>query len=534
MKRLLLLGILLCISNVIFAQGYAETQKIIASDPGNAFYFGYDVAIQGDVAVIGSRDATYQGNGPLGVAYILKKNSNNLWEEQQLLAAPDGAQFDSYGASVAIDGDYIVIGANGQRYDAAGTNNVSQAGAVYIYKNDGNDNWVLEQKITASDRESGSWFGLDVAIHDNRIIVGCGRNSYDASGQNYLLRAGAAYIFEKDGSNVWSQVVKLVAPDRATEDRLGYAVSIYGDYASVGAYTEDEDENGNNTISQAGSVYTFKRDINGNWNFQQKLVPNVRPDNSERLGWSLDMDGDYIVAGAHYADEPNSSNGAFYIFERDTNDTWIQVEKFVNPDGIQGEGFGYDVAIDGNNILIGAYQDYLITTGTTNIHGTVYYYTKELGTDTWMYQNKMLASNWQDTEVHNFGFSVDLDGDYAIVGDWISDEQDPITNNVYNEAGAAYLLEFDPNLAVLSTNTIDNISVNAYPNPVQDYLNINFEESYEEVKITIYDMLGKSMLSKIYSNCSTIRLPFTVEKGLYMVKIQTGNNKLSTLKILKQ
>ena len=533
MKRLLLLSLLLSVSN-LFAQGYVETQKIIASDSGTPFQFGSDVAIQGDIAVVGSLNANYQNTGPLGVAYIFKKSNSGIWEEQQLLVAPDRAQYDKYGEAVAIDNDYIIVGAKGQRFDAVGAKENSQAVAVYIYKNDGNYNWVLEQKITATDREYNTWFGADVAIDDNRIVVGCIRKSYDANGQNFKQFAGAAYIFEKDVNNVWNQVAKVVAPDRETQDNFGNAVSINGNYASVGAYLEGEDENGNNTISEAGSVYVFKRDTNGSWSFQQKLVPTERPNNSERLGSALDMDGDYIVAGAPYADEPNLSNGAVYIFKRDINDTWSQVDKIIAPDGILGEWFGNDVAIQGNRILVGSSTDYLTTNNIQNKHGSLYYYVKDATTDTWVYQNKTLASNWQDTEAHNFGCSVDLDGDNAIVGDWISDEQDPITSDVYSEAGAAFLLEFDPTLPVLSANGIDDISVNVYPNPVQDYININFKEHYEEVKITIYDMLGKLVLSKKYNSSSDLSLPFHVEKGLYMVKIQSKNNEESTLKIVKQ
>jgi len=517
-----------------YAQGYLETQKVIASDLGTAYQFGNSVAIQGDVAVIGSGNANFEGNGPLGVVYVFKRDVNNVWVEHQLLVASDRAQFDKFGQSVAINGDYIIVGASGQRFDANGSNFIAQAGAVYIYKNNGNDNWELEQKITASDREFGAWFGYDVAIQDNRIIVGCGRNSYDVDGQNFQHRAGAGYIFERDDQNVWSQVAKVVAPDRATEDRLGYAVSISGDYVSIGAYLEDEDENGNNTISAAGSIYVYKRDTNGVWNFQQKLVSAVRPNNNEYLGWSLDMDDDFILAGAIAADEPNSSTGAVYVFKRDANDIWNQVDKLIAGDGVQGENFGYDVAIQNDRILIGAYQDYTVINNTQNIHGSLYYYLKDATADTWSLQQKVLASNWQNPDINNFGISVDLDGDDALVGNWKSNEVNPDTNETFNEAGSAFLFSFDANLSLgLERNTITS-NIKAYPNPTKNILNLNFKNYLDEIEVTIQNILGQQVLSGSYRNAINIRLDFQeLPLGIYLVKITNKNNLTSVLKVVK-
>lgn len=535
MKRLLLLGLLFGFVNTIEAQGYLETQKVTASQLGTAYNFGHAVAIQGDIAVIGSSNANFQGNGPLGVTYIFKKNGNGNWEELQVLVAPDRAQFDKFGQAVAISNDYIVVSASGQRADVSGGNIIAQAGAVYIYKNNGDDTWVLEQKITASDREFGAWFGFDVAIEGNRIVVGCGRNSYDVNGENFQHRAGAAYIFEKDVTNVWNQVAKVVAPDRATEDRFGYAVSINGDYASVGAYNEDEDENGNNTISSAGAVYVYKRENNGNWSFQQKLVPTTRPDNSEWLGWSLDMDSEYIVAGAIAADEPSASSGAVYIFKRDVNDTWNEVDKLTATDGIQGEWFGYDVAIQDDRILVGAYQDYITTNGIPNTHGSVYLYLKDTNSDSWSHQQKVIASNWQDANIHNFGISVAVSNDDLIIGNSISDEIDTNTSNPINEAGSAYMLSFDPDLVVLSNNPIDNtLKFKAYPNPVVNTLHIDFKSSLESVNISIHNSLGQEVYSNLHKNTISIRVPFNFSKGVYWVKVGTAPSKISTLKVLKQ
>jgi len=535
MKKRLLLALLtfLNITNG-FTQGYIETQKVEASELGTAYNFGNAVAIQSDVAVIGSGNANFENNGPLGVVYIFKKDAKNIWVEHQLLAAPDRAQFDKFGQSVAINGDYIIVGASGQRYDVNGGDFIAQAGAVYIYKNNGNDNWELEQKITASDREFGAWFGFDVAIEDNRIIVGCGRNSYDLNGQNYLHRAGAAYIFERDDQSVWNQVAKVVAPDRATEDRLGYAVSISGDYVAVGAYLEDEDENETNTVNGAGSVYVFKRETNGVWDFQQKLVPTARPNNNEYLGWSLDMDDNFIVAGAIAADEPNSSTGAVYIFKRDVNDIWNQVDKLIAHDGVQGENFGYDVVMHADRIVVGAYQDYTLANNIQNIHGSLYYYLKDTVADTWSFQQKVVASNWQNADTNNFGVSVDLDGDNAIVGNWLSDEVNPDTNESFNDAGSAFILVFDEDVVLSIPSILASNVIKAYPNPIKNRFNLKLDKYYDEINLTITNVLGQEVFSQVYRNTDTIQLDFQEQaSGMYLVNVNNDSGLRTILKVMK-
>ena len=94
---------------------------------------------------------------------------------------------------------------------------------------------------------------------------GLAGESEDASGANTQTGAGSAYIFERDGLGNWTQAQKLTASDRAAGDWFGYSVSISGDYAIVGASYEDEDASGANYQNAAGSAYIFERDGLGNW-----------------------------------------------------------------------------------------------------------------------------------------------------------------------------------------------------------------------------------------------------------------------------
>jgi len=120
-------------------------------------------------------------------------------------------------------------------------------------------------KIVASNRYHYDFFGYSVSISGDYAVVGAYFEDEDADGNNTMDDAGSAYIFYKDqgGTNKWGQVAKIVASDRATGDYFGYSVSISGDYVAVGAYIEDEDTDGNNTMDDAGSAYIFYKDQGG-------------------------------------------------------------------------------------------------------------------------------------------------------------------------------------------------------------------------------------------------------------------------------
>ena len=123
--------------------------------------------------------------------------------------------------------------------------------------------WNEAIKAVASDRAAGDEFGDSVSISGDYAIVGAYEEDEDASGGSTQADAGSAYIFERDGLGNWTQAQKLTASDRAAGDFFGWSVSISGDYAIVGAYGEDEDASGANTQNSAGSAYIFERDGTG-------------------------------------------------------------------------------------------------------------------------------------------------------------------------------------------------------------------------------------------------------------------------------
>ena len=86
-----------------------------------------------------------------------------------------------------------------------------------------------------SDRDHRELFGISIAISGNYIIVGAAGESEDEYGGKYMLDAGAAYIFERNDNGVWEGKQKIVASDRIGNASFGHSVTISGNDGGTGA-----------------------------------------------------------------------------------------------------------------------------------------------------------------------------------------------------------------------------------------------------------------------------------------------------------
>ena len=186
---------------------WVQEAKLVASVRAVQDEFGYQVALDGDTAVIGARQAQNNGNG---AAYVFVHDGNGGWSQQAKLTDAGGAARDQFGFSVDILGDTIAIGA--QRADVDGK--VDQ-GAVFVFVRDGTT-WPLEQKLTASDGVALDLLGGSVALTRDRIVAGQEHDSAAGTDQ------GAAYIFERSGT-IWTELCKVQASNGFAGDEAGLA-----------------------------------------------------------------------------------------------------------------------------------------------------------------------------------------------------------------------------------------------------------------------------------------------------------------------
>jgi hypothetical protein len=158
-------------------------------------HFGSAIAISGDTLVVGAPDDDLPGGLHEGSAYVFVRSGNG-WIEQQKLRASDPAAGALFGASVAIQGDTLVVGAPDPGLSS---------GAAYVFVRSGST-WVEQQKLAGF----GGDFGDSVALWGNSLVVG-------AWGE---FVGGAAYVFVRSGT-VWTQQQRLVAFDGSQGDGFG-------------------------------------------------------------------------------------------------------------------------------------------------------------------------------------------------------------------------------------------------------------------------------------------------------------------------
>ena len=304
-----------------------EEIKILASDGSAYDWFGFSVFISGDNAIIGSP----MDDGESGSAYIFEQEGSQ-WLEHTKLIASDGSYSDNFGWSVSISGDYAIVGAE------CDTDNGIYNGSAYIFKQEENQ-WIEQTKLTASDGDNYYVFGHSVWINDSYAFIGAPGASYENNDH-----VGAVYIFKLEGSN-WIEYEKLVASDCGFSDEFGTSISVFGDYIIVGS----PDNDGNDLWS--GAAYIFKKEGN-NWVEQVKLIASDGA-TADHFGCSVSIFGNYAIVGAEWNDENGDQSGSVYIFER-VGESWIEYEKLIASYTTSEYTFGRDVSINGDYLVVGS------------------------------------------------------------------------------------------------------------------------------------------------------------------------------------
>ena len=316
-------------------------QRLIPAFPGQNFGFGRDLDIEGGRAIVGMWSGGVVNNVWTGLAEIWDRDGGGVWVRQKVLSASDGVNGDQFGFSVGVSGDYAIVGAD--RNDGAG----SDAGAAYIFERDGAGVWQQVQKLVpTSAAPSGDYFGLSVAISGDYAIVGAGRDGTSGNGYGavYIYErdgagvwqqvayftgtttgflgssvaikdgraiactnsvTGYAQIYDRSGVGSWSHVATLTPASPYPGELFGASCDVDGDYAIVGAKQYD---------FAIGCAYVFSRDIGGTWSQAAQLFASDGAA-SDEFGNAVAISGSYGVIGAWQDDDFGTSSGAAFIFE---------------------------------------------------------------------------------------------------------------------------------------------------------------------------------------------------------------------------
>jgi len=387
----------------VTSQDWQEIKSL--SNPGG--YYGNSVATDGTIAVVGA-----PGDDDYGAAYIYYRVPASFqWNYITKLFSDLISPFSGFGFSVAISGDYVIVGAPNEEEPVDN----KQVGGIYIFqKNKGGANqWGKVVRISPADADpEDSNFGHSVSISGNYAIVG----------ENGPTRR--AFILYKDqgGTDQWQPEDTLNFPEFFD---MVYSVDIDGDYAVVGDVRVDIDTGGG-VVTNAGAAYIFQRNVGepGKWG-EIARVNAEDPHPQDYFGTSLDLSEQILVAGVQSNDYDHEGNnyllnsGAAYVFYKDRGGTnhWGQVCKLTASDREQYDEFGSSVAVCGNSILVGSHWEDENADGIDSLAnaGSVYIYEKDYGAaDHWGEMKKIVPPD--RSAGRQFGLSVSARNSYAIVG----------------------------------------------------------------------------------------------------------------------
>ena len=366
---------------------WSQQRRLTATDGAGEDNFGFAVAIDGQTSIVGAVKDDINANTDQGSAYIFDCGRT----EQRQITAADGAAFDQFGGAVAVSGDTVVVGAKLEE----DPNGVTQ-GAAYVFVR-GGAGWIQQQKLKAAPLINGAEFGHSVAISGNTIVVGAWKETILNPPNPPTDTQGAAYVFTRNGT-VWTQQARLLANDGAFNDQFGNAVAIDGETIIVGAYFDDVGANANQ-----GSAYIFVRN-GANWT-QQARISSTDGAANDNFGNAVSVSGSTVAVGAF---QKNTFQGAAYIFTRN-GAIWSQQQKLTAMDGVTGDEFGFVVSVSGNTVAVGAQRD---DTDQFQDHGSVYIFTRN-GT-IWTQQTKIFQDT--TLVFAQFGYALALDGENLIVG----------------------------------------------------------------------------------------------------------------------
>ena len=389
-----LLLLLLQAGGLVPVNAAALQVELVAPAGGVDFLYGYSVSLDGDTLLVGEP----WGNISRGAAYVYVR-SGGVWTLQQQLTAPDAADTDQFGISVALSADTAVVGAYGKERPCGVPATCIDAGAAYIFRRTAGV-WSLQATLAAdpAPAPSGS-FGFSVAIDGDTVLVAHPRCCHQAATSD---QTGRVAVYVSNGG-VWTPQALLAAGDVSSGDRFGTSVAIDGDTAVIGA-PNNKFTPGAACPCEHGSAYVFQRS-GGAWTQQAQLWAPT-PIASDNFGSAVVISGDtvfvvpkptattavhvYVRSGSAWPLQTTLAadfavslaiggntliagrpEGFAHVFTR-SGAVWTTEALLADPGGVAPSDFAFTVTTDGNTVVAGVPRKEI---GSTHDQGTVMIFT---------------------------------------------------------------------------------------------------------------------------------------------------------------
>ena len=400
-------------------------------------FFGFSVGIDNDTAMIGAYGAADNNGTRSGAVYVFTR-LNGFWELDDKLFSNNTGIDGRFGIQLSLQGNRALIGANQS----------DQTGEAYLFEND-NNFWSQTQRLQAGDASSNDNFGQYLDMDSGNIVIAATHN--DDTG----LDSGTVYFFQLEAQTEEIDPDDIDGdgiPNEIDEDLDGDNIpnTIDADIDGDGLPNLVENSLGLDAFSQADGL----ADLDGDgWSNADEYrfgtgVSNADdhpgiltgPDSQkvfasdglaeDLFGVRVDIDGDKAIIGAYLKDDKGADSGAAYVFVRQNN-RWVEQAKLIPRDSASGDRFGYSVAIDGDKALVGAYLD---DNENGNDAGSVYVFVRE--NTQWIEQAKLLASDGAGGD--QFSSHLVLKDNTALIGS-------PLDDDLGTNSGSVYVFEFNEN-----------------------------------------------------------------------------------------
>lgn len=456
-------------SYLLAAQLLGSDAYLKASNTGADDLFGSSVAVSGDLIVVGApwedssttgvNSVPDQGAPRSGAAYLFRR-TGGIWVQEAYLKASNTDAYDGFGSNVAVSGDVVVVGAQGEDSSTAGVNGMpdelaTSSGAAYVFRRTGGA-WIQEAWLKASNPGAGDYFGA-VAVSGDVVVVGAQFEDSASVGINSVPdegapNSGAAYVFRWTGVT-WTEEAYLKAFNTGAGDRFGCDVGVSGDVVVVAAPSEDSASTGVDSVwdeyaPDSGAAYVF-RGSGGTW-VREAYLKASNTGWGDAFGSSVAVSGDLVAVGAMAEDRVATgmawSSGAAYVFRR-TGGAWAQEAYLKASNAEDNDFFGWGVSASGDLIVVAAYGE---DSSSTGVNGTP----DELAPDSgaayvfrrtgsaWVQEAYLKASNTGSGDEFGAGRAA-VSGGLIVVGARLEDSDTKGVNSAPNEgaldSGAVYV-----------------------------------------------------------------------------------------------
>ena len=333
----------------VLALSLAVTVVLVSPGSAQSGSFGNSVVIDGEALIIGEPNNNFRP----GMVYVYRKGASD-WIESARLTAPSAERADGFGAVLALSGNTLFV--------------ATRAGSLYTYERSG-ATWAFSGTLTLTTEGlvgldpqcdfngyCGVDFGISLSADGDWLLVGQARTATDASRMRTRQRGdgeslplpppGTVHAFQRGPDGRWTEQQRIESPAAAGGDAFGAAVSVVGDRALVGA---PRASGNGGSLEGAGRVFEYRL-VDGLWREGAELT--VASEAEALFGATIVSNEGRAVIGAPLS---RLGFGAAFVFNLDTaTGTWSEGARLDAPEALEGDVFGGSVALDGDDVWVGA------------------------------------------------------------------------------------------------------------------------------------------------------------------------------------